>query len=401
MYRWVRDRIRSGYWVLLSDEVEAIIHPTLHLIDSRQHIISQARLPVGILQTTNRPYDPSKLSHDIMTRNDRDSFLPPQSLLENLDEMYKRQMSKTLMKPCRAKVMQHVSSGCDADQLKTTRMSTLEMLEYLRTEDAWGHCLPYRAPVSFPISAPIWNRRVSPDIEAVSVSDEEEGVGNGFIVEVEDGDDDEEEEGDEDDDSSEAGKDGVLLEDEGEEGQESEVDLEALSQAPVVMSTQHVTISTGPNIDPNSTSSVNATSFDIDRAQGDEIDQLGQNRKRKSPPLSIARATKRRSSDDHLPTIETTNANQIPKRNISQESLTSSDTQPITPPILQRELELRRIQRERAEKEPRVAKFEVPHIPLPGVRLGRETEGLMKRIYEVVLEPFVRCRCTVCARSGQ
>ena len=332
-----------------------------------------------------------------MTRNDRDSFLPPQSLLENLDEMYKRQMSKTLIKPCRAKVMQHVSSGYDADQLKTTRMSTLGMLEYLRTEDAWSHCLPYRAPVSFPISASIWNRRVSPDIEAVSVSDEEAGLGNGFIVEVEDGDDDDEEEV-EDGNSSHAS----IAADSFEEGKEARevVEMKEPSQEPVFVSTNLGPTSTGPHIDPSCTSPLDAALAN-DQVQDDDTDQLGQNRKRKSPPLSIARATKRRSSDDHLPSIENKDDDQLPKRNISQESLTSSDTQPITPPILQRELELRRIQRERAEKEPRVAKFEVPHIPLPGVRLGRETEGLMKRIYEVVLEPFVRCRCTVCARSGQ
>jgi len=293
--------------------------------------------------------------------------------------------------------MQHVSSGYDADQLKTTRMSTLGMLEYLRTEDAWSHCLPYRAPVSFPISAPIWNRRVSPDIEAVSVSDEEAGLGNGFIVEVEDGDDDDEEEV-EDGKSSHAS----IAADSFEEGKEARevVEMKEPSQEPVFVSTNLGPTSTGPHIDPSCTSPLDAALAN-DQVQDDDTDQLGQNRKRKSPPLSNPRATKRRSSDDHPPSIENKDDDQLPKRNISQESLTSSDTQPITPPILQRELELRRIQRERAEKEPRVAKFEVPHIPLPGVRLGRETEGLMKRIYEVVLEPFVRCRCTVCARSGQ
>jgi hypothetical protein len=306
----------------------------------------------------------------------RGSHLPPHSIVGNLDEMFRKMMMKLLHRPCKDKVMGHVSSGYEVHQLESTRMSTSQMLEYLRTEDAWGHLLPYRPPVSFPISRPVWGRRkVSPEIEAVPLSDEEGG--DGFIVEVEDGESSLEEE-------------------------EGMVSVKESSEEPIVTSTLLETTTDVLESTSTSTSTddYSEPTESISTDEQDEETGLNGNRKRKSPPLPITRATKRRSSDEHHP-IDIPNSNSngdstLPKRNLSEESFTSSDTQPLTPPL--REIELRRIQRERAEKEPRIARSEVPHIPAPGVYLGRGTEELLRSVYEVALDPFVCCRCGVCMR---
>jgi hypothetical protein len=292
---------------------------------------------------------------------------------------------KLLHRPCKDKVMEHVSSGYEAHQLEATRMSTFQMLEYLRTEDAWSHLLPYRPPVSFPISRPVWGRtrKVSPEIEAVPISDEEGE--DGFIVEVE------EEDGD-----------GDSLEE--EEGMVSSKDS---SEEPIVTSTSTVLETTTDVIEPISDSTDGQTdeiSEPIESVSDEQDEEfaLNGNRKRKSPPLPISRATKRRSSDEHHPIdIDISNSNEValPKRNLSEESFTSSDTQPLTPPL--HEIELRRIQRERAVKEPRIARSEVPHIPAPGVHLGRGTEELFRSVYEVALDPYICCRCGVCMRRWQ
>jgi hypothetical protein len=294
-------------------------------------------------------------------------------------------MMKLLHRPCKDKVMEHVSSGYEAHQLEATRMSTFQMLEYLRTEDAWSHLLPYRPPVSFPISRPVWGRtrKVSPEIEAVPISDEEGE--DGFIVEVE------EEDGD-----------GDSLEE--EEGMVSSKDS---SEEPIVTSTSTVLETTTDVIEPISDSTDGQTdeiSEPIESVSDEQDEEfaLNGNRKRKSPPLPISRATKRRSSDEHHPIdIDISNSNEValPKRNLSEESFTSSDTQPLTPPL--HEIELRRIQRERAVKEPRIARSEVPHIPAPGVHLGRGTEELFRSVYEVALDPYICCRCGVCMRRWQ
>jgi hypothetical protein len=292
---------------------------------------------------------------------------------------------KLLHRPCKDKVMQHVSSGYEALQLEASRMSTSQMLEYLRTEDAWSHLLPYRPPVSFPISRPVWGRtrKVSPEIEAVPISDEEGE--DGFIVEVE------EEDGD-----------GDSLEEE-----EGMVSSKESSEEPIVTSTSTVLETTTDILESTSNAiddHVDGTWEPIESESTDELDEearLNGSRKRKSPPLTISRATKRRSSDEHH-SLDITNNNEdsnLPNRNLSEESFTSSDTQPLTPPL--HEIELRRIQRERAVKEPRVARSEVPHIPAPGVHLGRGTEELFRSVYEVALDPFICCRCGVCMRRWQ
>jgi hypothetical protein len=299
--------------------------------------------------------------------------------------MFGKMMMKLLHRPCKDKVMEHISSGYEAHQLEATRMSTFQMLEYLRTEDAWSHLLPYRPPVSFPISRPVWGRtrKVSPEIEAVPISDEEGE--DGFIVEVE------EEDGD-----------GDSLEE--EEGMVSSKDS---SEEPIVTSTSTVLETTTDVIEPISDSTDGQTdeiSEPIESVSDEQDEEfaLNGNRKRKSPPLPISRATKRRSSDEHHPIdIDISNSNEValPKRNLSEESFTSSDTQPLTPPL--HEIELRRIQRERAVKEPRIARSEVPHIPAPGVHLGRGTEELFRSVYEVALDPYICCRCGVCMRRWQ
>jgi hypothetical protein len=304
--------------------------------------------------------------------------------------MFSKMMMKLLHRPCKDKVMEHVSSGYEPHQLEATRMSTSQMLEYLRTEDAWSHLLPYRPPVSFPISRPVWgrDRKVSPEIEAVPISDEEGE--DGFIVEVE------EEEGD------------LLAEEEDGEGDSLEeeagmVSSKGSSEEPIVTSTSTVLETTGDVLESTSTS-IHDHSEPIESVstyEQDEEARLNGNRKRKSPPLPNSRATKRRSSDEHH-SIDITNNNEdvnLPKRNLSEESFTSSDTQPLTPPL--HEIELRRIQRERAVKEPRIARSEVPHIPAPGVHLGRNTEELFRSVYEVALDPFTCCRCGVCMRRWQ
>jgi hypothetical protein len=286
--------------------------------------------------------------------------------------------------------MEHVSSGYEAHQLEATRMSTFQMLEYLRTEDAWSHLLPYRPPVSFPISRPVWgrSRKVSPEIEAVPTSDEEGD--DGFIVEVEEADGDSlEEEEDEDGDSLEE-----------EEGM---VSSKGSSEEPIVTTTSSVLETTTCVIESSSTST-DDLSEPIESESTDqqaEEARLNGNRKRKSPPLPISRATKRRSSDEHhsLDISISNDSTSPPKRNLSEESFTSSDTQPLTPPL--HEIELRRIQRERAVKEPRIARSEVPHIPAPGVHLGRGTEELFRSVYEVALDPYICCRCGVCMRRWQ
>jgi hypothetical protein len=300
--------------------------------------------------------------------------------------MFGKMMMKLLHRPCKDKVMEHVSSGYEVHQLEATRMSTAQILEYLRTEDAWGHLLPYRPPVSFPISRPVWgrSRKVSPEIEAVSISDEEEG--DGFIVEIE------EEDGD-----------GESLEEE-----EGMVSSKESSEEPNVTTTSTV-LETPTDILESTSNAINdhadGTLEPIESESTDEPDEearLNGNRKRKSPPLPISRATKRRSSDEHHPIdVSISNSNEValPKRNLSEESFTSSDTQPITPPL--HEIELRRIQRERAVKEPRIARSEIPHIPAPGVHLGRGTEELFRSVYEVALDPFICCRCRVCMRRWQ
>jgi hypothetical protein len=294
-------------------------------------------------------------------------------------------MMKLLHRPCKDKVMEHVSSGYEALQLEASRMSTSQMLEYLRTEDAWSHLLPYRPPVSFPISRPVWGRtrKVSPEIEAVPISDEEGE--DGFIVEVE------EEDGD-----------GDSLEEE-----EGMVSSKESSEEPIVTSTSTVLETTTDILESTSNAiddHVDGTWEPIESESTDELDEearLNGSRKRKSPPLTISRATKRRSSDEHH-SLDITNNNEdsnLPNRNLSEESFTSSDTQPLTPPL--HEIEFRRIQRERAVKEPRVARSEVPHIPAPGVHLGRGTEELFRSVYEVALDPFICCRCGVCMRRWQ
>ena len=292
---------------------------------------------------------------------------------------------KLLYRPCKDKVMEHVSSGYEVHQLEATRKSTSQMLEYLRTEDAWSHLLPYRPPVSFPISRPVWGRtrKVSPEIEAVSISDEEEG--DGFIVEIE------EEDGDED----------SLEEEEGMvSSKESSEESNVTTTSTVLETTADILGSTSNAINDHA----DGTSEPIESESTDEPDEearLNGNRKRKSPPLPISRATKRRSSDEHH-SLDITNNNEdsnLPKRNLSEESFTSSDTQPLTPPL--HEIELRRIQRERAVKEPRIARSEVPHIPAQGVHLGRGTEELFRSVYEVALDPFICCRCGVCMRRWQ
>jgi len=303
---------------------------------------------------------------------------------------------KLLHRPCKDKVMGHVSSGYEVHQLEATRMTTSQMLEYLRTEDAWSHLLPYRPPVSFPISRPIWgrNRKVSPEVEAVPVSDEEGS--DGFIVEIEE---------DEEDGESLEEEDGESLEEEDEMNPSKES-----SEEPIVTTTFTVlqTITDTDELVSPSTSTddqAGEISDPIESVSTDEQNEeagLNGNRKRKSPPLPISRATKRRSSDEHH-SLDLSNSNSasngdssLPKRNLSEESFTSSDTQPLTPPL--HEIELRRIQRERAVKEPRIAKSEVPHVPAPGVHLGRGMEELLRSVYEVALDPFVCCRCQICLR---
>jgi hypothetical protein len=300
--------------------------------------------------------------------------------------MFGKMMMKLLHRPCKDKVMEHVSSGYEVHQLEATRMSTSQMLEYLRTEDAWSHLLPYRPPVSFPISRPVWgrNRKVSPEVEAVPISDEEEG--DGFIVEVE------EEDGDGD----------SLEEDEGMvSSKESSEEPNVTTTSTVLETTtgviEFISDSTDDQADETSEPILSVSD---EQDEQDEEFALNGNRKRKSPPLPISRATKRRSSDEHHSVdIPISNPNEValPKRNLSEESFTSSDTQPLTPPL--HEIELRRIQRERAVKEPRIARSEVPHIPAPG--LGRGTEELFRSVYEVALDPFICCRCRVCMRRWQ
>jgi hypothetical protein len=298
---------------------------------------------------------------------------------------------KLLHRPCKDKVMEHVSSGYEVHQLEATRMSTSQMLEYLRTEDAWSHLLPYRPPVSFPISRPVWgrNRNASPEVEAVPISDEEEG--DGFIVEVE--------EADEDGDSLEEAE-GMVS------SKESSEEPNVTTTSTVLETTTDVLESTSNAINDHA----DGTLEPLESESTDEPDEearLNGNRKRKSPPLPVSRATKRRSSDEHR-SIDISNSQSnfnsnevanMPKRNLSEESFTSSDTQPLTPPL--HEIELRRIQRERAVKEPRIARSEVPHIPTPGVHLGRGTEELFESVYEVALDPFICCRCGVCMRRWQ
>jgi len=298
--------------------------------------------------------------------------------------MFGKMMMKLLHRPCKDKVMGHVSSGYEVHQLEATRMSTSQMLEYLRTEDAWGHLLPYRPPVSFPISRPIWgrSRKVSPEIEAVPISDEEGS--DGFIVEIEE---------DEEDGES-------LEEEEGMSSSKESSEEPNVTPTSTVLGTTDVLESTSTSTDDHS-EPIESVSID---EQHEESGMNG-NRKRKSPPLPISRATKRRSSDEHHSLdISTSNSasngnSDLPKRNLSEESFTSSDTQPLTPPL--HEIELRRIQRERAVKEPRIAKSEVPHVPAPGVHLGRGMEELLRSVYEVALDPFVCCRCQICLRRWQ
>jgi hypothetical protein len=370
-----------------------MIDPSRSLITPRHEIIASADLPLGILQTTFRPYSPMTLRHDLITPTMRESHLPPHSIVENLDEMFRKMMMKLLHRPCKDKVMGHVSSGYEVHQLESTRMSTSQMLEYLRTEDAWGHLLPYRPPVSFPISRPVWGRRkVSPEIEAVPLSDEEGG--DGFIVEVEDE--------DEDGESSLEEEEGMVLSKESSEepivtSTLLENTTDVLASSTLLETTTDVLESTSTS---NSTDDNSEPTESISTDDQDEETGLKGNRKRKSPPLPISRATKRRSSDEHhpidMPNSTSNGDSNLPKRNLSEESFTSSDTQPLTPPL--REIELRRIQRERAVKEPRIARSEVPHIPAPGVYLGRGTEELLRSVYEVALDPFVCCRCGVCMR---
>lgn len=416
-----------------SDELDSIVNPERKLITPRRQNLAIAHLPLGILQSTLRPYDPLRLSHDLMTPNNKESFLPPQSILEHLDDLFKKLMFKLLIEPCKSKVMGYISSGYDTDRLQSTIPSTSEMLEYLGTEDAWGHLLPYRAPVSLPISTPVWGkRRVSPEIEAVPISDEEGG--DGFIVEVEDGDEGE------DGDSEE------LEEEEGMvESKESTVMfLESTSRDGDVMLDTTSTYTDDEQVVGIETSE--SISLDHDEQNEEDTGRPGGNRKRKSPPVPNSRATKRRSSDENHPSIvlvvnenknenkvnnENNNENndenekmkmnndnvhngvnvnvdeKIPIRNKSEESLTSSDTQPQTPPLLelelrqrqlQSEIELQERQRERAKREPRIANVEIPFIPHPEVLLGPQSEELFRRVYGVVLEPFVCCTCGICRR---
>jgi hypothetical protein len=289
--------------------------------------------------------------------------------------------------------MEHVSSGYEAHQLEATRMSTSQMLEYLRTEDAWSHLLPYRPPVSFPISRPVWGRtrKVSPEIEAVPISDEEGG--DEFIVEVE--------VEDEDGESLEEEEEGMVS------SKESSQEPNVTSTSTVSETTTDILESTSNAIDDQADGALEPIESESTDGPPDEEARLNGNRKRKSPPLPISRATKRRSSDEHH-SIDISNSQSnfnsnevanMPKRNLSEESFTSSDTQPLTPPL--HEIELRRIQRERAVKEPRIARSEVPHIPAPGVHLGRGTEELFRSVYEVALDPFICCRCGVCMRRWQ
>jgi len=303
---------------------------------------------------------------------------------------------KLLHRSCKDKVMGHVSSGYEVYQLEATRMSTSQMLEYLRTEDAWGHLLPYRPPVSFPISRPIWgrSRKVSPEVEAVPISDEEGS--DGFIVEIEE---------DEEDGESLEEEDGESLEEEDGMNPSKESSEEPnVTTTSTVLGTTDVNDFTSPSTDDQADESsepIESTTTD----EAEEEPELNGGRKRKSPPLPISRATKRRSSDEHHSIdISTSNSgsngdSNLPKRNLSEESFTSSDTQPLTPPL--HEIELRRIQRERAVKEPRIAKSEVPHVPAPGVHLGRGMEELLRSVYEVALDPFVCCRCQICLRRWQ
>ena len=367
-----------------SDELDAMIDPSLRSITPRHEIIASASLPLGILQTTFRPYDPTRLHHDLITPSNPESFLPPHSLVDNLDEMFGKMMMKLLHQPCEDKVMGHVSSGYEDHQLEATRMSTRQMLEYLGTEDAWDYLLPYRPPVSFPISRPVWGRtrKVSPEIEAVPVSDEEER--DGFIVEIE-----------EDDEYGESS-----LEDEEEMESSKGSSEEPSTSTEVLQTTTDVLQSTSSPTDHHSDPIESKSTTEQDEEAG-----LNGNRKRKSPPLPISRPTKRRSSDEYHSMDKTNDDNNessgVPRRTLSAESLTSSDTQPLTPPLHENEIELRRIQRERAMKEPRIAKSEVPLVAAPGVSLGQGTEKLMRNVYEIALDPFVRCQCGICERRWQ
>jgi hypothetical protein len=225
---------------------------------------------------------------------------------------------KLLHRPCKDKVMEHVSSGYEALQLEASRMSTSQMLEYLRTEDAWSHLLPYRPPVSFPISRPVWGRtrKVSPEIEAVPISDEEGE--DGFIVEVE------EEDGD-----------GDSLEEE-----EGMVSSKESSEEPIVTSTSTVLETTTDILESTSNAiddHVDGTWEPIESESTDELDEearLNGSRKRKSPPLTISRATKRRSSDEHH-SLDITNNNEdsnLPNRNPAhQMNITLSTSTSPTP----------------------------------------------------------------------
>jgi len=331
--------------------------------------------------------------------------------------------------------MHYISSGYEDEELTSRRPSTWQTLDFLGTEEGWSNLLPYRAPISFPISAPVWStpKSGSPKVEAVPAPShemEEHRHGNGFIVDVEVGGDSEMTvDEDVECDDKEEGSEDIAEE-------EEKVESRTSSQEPIVEDSEvdrSIMDRTTPPVEPDPGSAFHTPADKIigqeycyTREQ--ESNEINGNGKRKTPPTTTMsmndndenendetnRPTKRRSSNSsHADPHIDSNNNQDDKeqdqnlpRKSSEESLTSSDPMPSTPlnletaPPVKNAFELiEEKKRIRAAAEPRVPKYYIPHIPAPEMKLGRETELLLEKYYDSVLEPWICCRCRICMRT--
>jgi hypothetical protein len=387
---------------------------------------------MGFLPYPRNPYNVQDLKFDILKSDDDSTFLPPQSILRRLDELYKMFLYSAIRKPFFNRIMYLVSSGYDSDALYARRLPVQGLLDHLRTEDAYIDLLPYRQQISFPISAPVWTtpKEGSPRIQAVPVPEaERDGHGSGFILDVE-----VEMEGDSEmtvDDIETDDNDNISADSSGSEvysSEEAGKSRTTSSEEPIVEDQDEdedrsIMEKTTPPVDDHPGSAFHTPihqivgqEYQYTHEQEQESNEVNGNGKRKTPPTATMsindinddtndetnRPTKRRSSNSSIP-ISNSNETNRPRKP-SEDSLTSSDPMPSTPligpaPPILNGIELNEIKRRtRAVAEPRVTKAYVAHIPNDQMKLGPETEKLLEEIYDNVLEPWVCCRCNICMR---
>jgi hypothetical protein len=389
MYRWTRDRIRSGHWVYPSDEVDMFVSENRQ---SHAQAVRSARLPLHVEGPAYKAYVHKRLGGYIqlepdngrMSPGDYQLFLPPKALLGDLDRMFYSTLSDYITSPFVYHAETRFAAGWRLEEFAKSPPTSTELLDYLRVTSAcWG-------PFEQELPGPGNNKRPSPRIEALPLEDQ--GIDdNRFKIEVES------------DTSS-------LSTEVSGSGDSEETTSE---EFPAAIQANH-----GPHPTPlPRPTHRNPTPPMAERH--DASSDLTPNGKRKSPPVvaetgeaePLERPTKRRPSVEEPETGAPMNKERGKSTDSTDSSAsaslstsTPSDLMPVTPDPLESEtiIALPHTPNEdkpKIEERIYVSKRDIPHIPLPGTFLGHKTERLFAIVYERTWEPLRVCKCRICERG--